>query len=293
MLEPYLLSIVIVTYKSDVYIDDCIKSIYEYNDLGIKLKIIVIDNSPIDYLPIKNICTKYESVLYLGNPQNNGFGAANNIGAAIVYSKYILFLNNDVELIEPVFKSIIKDFEENASLGCVGIRQTGGGMSFFARYEIPGGAKNIKVKNKLGKFDDSKHFLSGAFMFFRREAFIKSGKFDEKFFMYFEEPDILKRLQNCGYFTRYRHDLKFLHKIGNRRYLNEMYSKIACESLIYYIKKNQCDNWKIIFSNWLWHYRKLRFYFFIKFDYSEIFKINRIIKYDKSLFMKFRNEKGY
>ena len=43
-----LISVIIVTYHSEKIIYECINSLLKYNDIGDKLEIIVIDNSPID-----------------------------------------------------------------------------------------------------------------------------------------------------------------------------------------------------------------------------------------------------
>jgi hypothetical protein len=37
-------------------------------------------------------------------------------------------------------------------------------------------------------------YLSGCFMFFRNAALEKSGLFDERFFMYFEDTDLTRRM---------------------------------------------------------------------------------------------------
>ena len=126
------LSIIIVTYMSDEYIDLCIDSIYQYNDIGNEnIKIIVVDNSPPYYPMYNRVSKKYKDVVFIQNKSNVGFGTANNIGASVIESEYILFFNPDAELIEPVFKNIISRFENDGKLGCLGIKQSGGGLSFF------------------------------------------------------------------------------------------------------------------------------------------------------------------
>lgn len=38
-------------------------------------------------------------------------------------------------------------------------------------------------------------YIAGADLFVRRDAFCEAGKFDENIFMYYEEPDLIRRLR--------------------------------------------------------------------------------------------------
>ena len=51
----------------------------------------------------------------------------------------------------------------------------------------------IKLYIKGNTYDSKKMYMSGSFLIFDRETFIKAGKFDEKIFMYYEEPDITNK----------------------------------------------------------------------------------------------------
>lgn len=285
--NKYLLTIVIVTYKSDLFIDDCINSIYKYNDLGDNIKIIVVDNSPIDY-PMLNRCIPlYKDVVFVENSKNDGFGAANNIGAKLIDSEYILFLNNDTELVEPIFSSIIDEFKNDNKIGCVGIHQLGKGKSYFIRDCI-----NLSRKERNEKtYNERIHFLSGAFLFFTREAFEITGGFDENIFMYYEESDILNRLIEKGYKSKYINELKFVHKIGNRRSSNIKLSSIATKSFCYYMDKFNIKDKKFFLNQRLKTYYKRLFYFIIKLNFTEALKQYKIIKQSKTIFKNyFSNE---
>ena len=83
------LSAVIVTFKSDQVIHDCIQSISD------QIKIIVVDNS--DDLELKSILNEeYPKVIY-HSIDNNGYGAAINFGSNFIKTKYFLILNPDIE----------------------------------------------------------------------------------------------------------------------------------------------------------------------------------------------------
>ena len=41
-----IISIIIVTYNSQLFIKKCLDSVFKYNDVGALLEVIVVDNSP-------------------------------------------------------------------------------------------------------------------------------------------------------------------------------------------------------------------------------------------------------
>ncbi|HSW67490.1 MAG TPA: glycosyltransferase family 2 protein, partial [Bacteroidales bacterium] len=56
--------------------------------------------------------------------------------------------------------------------------------------------------------------LTGAFMFLRREAFIKTGYLDEDFFMYGEDIDLSYRITQAGYRNYYFPEARIIHYKG-------------------------------------------------------------------------------
>lgn len=233
--SKYKLVVVTVTYKPDkeefrLFLD----SFFEYNDLGDEARLIVVDNSPENSWDLKTFKRDYPSVDFVPNPENPGFGASNNKGFDLYKSDYVLFINNDVEFLEPVFNPLIKEFEKDNSIGCIGIHQEGGAPSFFQKITAPNGTT-------LDSFDEKLHFVSGAFMFFKSSCFEEIGRFDPKLFMYLEEFDLSERLIQHKYKTIYLPDLHFLHKVGNRRNINPKTWIRLFPSLIYICDKYHLD----------------------------------------------------
>ena len=85
------LSVIIVSYKSDYVIENCINSIDD------EIEIVVIDNSNNDDLK-KKIETKYKNVKCILSKKNLGMGAGNNLGIKNVNKDFALILNPDVTL---------------------------------------------------------------------------------------------------------------------------------------------------------------------------------------------------
>ena len=95
------LSIVIVTFKSEAVIHECIKSI----DKGIK--IIVIENS--NNLQFKDeLEATYNNVSCELSYDNSGMGAGNNIGIKKAETDFVLILNPDVILEKLTIEELIK-----------------------------------------------------------------------------------------------------------------------------------------------------------------------------------------
>lgn len=231
----YKLVIVSVTYKSNVIeLKKFIDSFFRFNDLGNEAKLIIVDNSPADYREVELLIDQYKNVSYIFSPENPGFGAANNKGFDLYESEYVLFINNDVEFIEPLFQELIKIHESDERIGCIGIHQMGGAPSYFRKMTAP---SNINDN----VFNDQYHFISGSFMFFKSSAFVKSGKFDSNIFMYLEEFDISNRLLINKFYTLYCPQFSFLHKVGNRKEMKVFNWETGVISFCYICKKYNLD----------------------------------------------------
>ncbi|HOA82310.1 MAG TPA: glycosyltransferase family 2 protein, partial [Defluviitaleaceae bacterium] len=197
-MDQILFSVIIVSYKKLNILIDCLDSIYKYNDIGDKLEIIVVDNSPEDSI-YSYIKSNYNNVIILKS-ENRGFGAANNLGARIARGKYLLFLNPDTILIEPIFQFAIKKFEENNNLAWFGIKlldknfKKSFSFAFINEDSFFQQLLSILFR-KLDLFIDGKMFIAGADIFIRKKVFFDIGMFDENIFMYAEEADLAIRIR--------------------------------------------------------------------------------------------------
>ena len=85
------LSIVIVTFRSDMIIHECIRSIDK------DIKIIIVENSNNTQFK-EELETKYNNVSCILSSDNLGMGAGNNIGIKNAETDFVLILNPDVIL---------------------------------------------------------------------------------------------------------------------------------------------------------------------------------------------------
>jgi GT2 family glycosyltransferase len=162
----YSTTAIIVSYKSKWIIENCIKSIEK------NTKITVVENSN-DYKLKKSLEKKYKNLKVIMN-NNNGFGNAANIGALKAKTKYLLFLGPDTIL-------------ENKAIGNI----TKIAKSFDDNF---GAILPSDFSKKVKTISEVKKSRGTALIFIKKDIFLKVGLFDESFFLYYEDNDLLERI---------------------------------------------------------------------------------------------------
>ena len=176
------LSVIIVSYKSDYVIENCINSIHS------EIEIVVVDNSNNDQLKEK-IETKYKNVKYILSKENLGMGAGNNLGIKNVNRDFVLILNPDVTLEKSSIDEMIIASQEIENFGII--------APLSDKSEYP----NYTLK-KMNDFDPIKPFkvksVDGYAMLLNLKKLKKLNGFyffDENFFLYLENEDLCLRLE--------------------------------------------------------------------------------------------------
>ena len=93
------LTFIIVTFKSEHIIDDCIESLPKNSE------IILIDNSNNKYLK-KDLEQKYNKITVIVQ-ENEGMGSANNKGIKLCKTDYAFVINPDVKFYENTIQALI------------------------------------------------------------------------------------------------------------------------------------------------------------------------------------------
>ena len=182
------LTIVIVTFKSEEVIHECIKSIDN------RIKTIVVENS---HNPeFKNKIEKmYDNVECVISAENLGMGKGNNLGINLTKTDYVLILNPDVILekktIDELFKAsnMISDF---AILAPISDNKS------YPNYKLDDTHEIYKEKKFLFEVKS----VDGFAMLINKKRIdenmnIKNQSyFDKNFFMYLENDDLCKRLKD-------------------------------------------------------------------------------------------------
>jgi len=182
------ITLILISYKSEKIIYNFIKKIPS------KIKTIIVENSQNHELK-KSIEQNYKNIsVYI--KENNGVSSALNFAVEKIETKYFLQISPDIEInfenLE-IFLNYAKKLDDRfAALG----------PRFLNVKEKS--HKQIDEKLESGKIDS----VHGSCMFINKENFEKIGKFDENFFLYFEETEYCYRAKKNGYISYQINDIK-------------------------------------------------------------------------------------
>ena len=175
------LSVIIVSYKSEYVIENCI------NSIDSEIEIIVIDNSDDDVLK-KKIESKYKNVKYFLSKKNLGMGAANNLGIKKINRDFAFILNPDVTLER---NSINEIFIASKEIDNFGIIAPLSNKDQYPNYILKRGHNFDPVKPFKVKSVDGYAMILNLKKLKKIDNF---NFFDENFFLYLENEDLCKRL---------------------------------------------------------------------------------------------------
>jgi GT2 family glycosyltransferase len=199
-------SIITVTYNSEHQISNLLNSLFKYSD---PVEVIVVDNNSKDNSA--EIVSKFKNVKLMKLSQNIGFSKANNLAAKVAKGEYLVFVNPDTRFInKDTIEKLIDDLENNPEYGLVGpllihddqtIQITVRNLPTLKR------AFNEYIMNRKGEYDFYKpdanqlcpvETIVGAGMVIKKTLFLQIGGFSEKFFLYYEDIDLCRKILEKG-----------------------------------------------------------------------------------------------
>lgn len=226
------LSIIILTYNSEKDIYPCLESVYQHNDIGEGLEVIVVDNQSREFAIMQQeITQRYPEVIITRNTHNGGYGQGNNVGIRMAQAPVVAIMNPDVRLMQPIFAAALQALQ-NDTIMCGGKQMhtpTQLGWSYAFDYNAMSYLQ-VPLRNIYKRFDyyDYRHmYLSGAFFFIRKECFEQIGMFDEQIFMYGEECDIHLRLRKAFPKKKIQFlSIPYLHLSAERPFEEQRYCQL-------------------------------------------------------------------
>ena len=199
-------SIIIVTYKGDDVLLDCLVSLKK--TCGNLPQIVVVDNSP--SVSTRQLVTDFPNVIYVESPGNPGFAGGNNKAIPFCDREYILLLNNDTVVKSSTSITDLVDFMEEHPLcgvaqGSIVLPKMGNMAGGCGSFLTPFGfqyARGFGVPlTKPGLEKPAKCFsIIGAFMLFPKSLLGNTGGFlfYDHFKSYYEESDFCHRVWLAG-----------------------------------------------------------------------------------------------
>lgn len=243
----------IVLYNTDLAeLSRTIDSIFQRN---LKIKLFLIDNSVNDSL---RILEKYPRIVYIHNPSNPGFGAAHNIAiqkAMDSGSRYHFIVNPDIYFEEDVISSMVEYMQSDSSIGMMmpQILNLDGTVQslpkllpspfsiLWRKLKTPPKAyqkfiDDYELRNVPQEIIYNAPVLSGCFTLLNLEAIKKIGLYDDRFFMYFEDWDLSRRIHR-EYKTIYYPLVSVYHGYDSGANKNSKLFKIFVKSAVTYFSK--------------------------------------------------------
>ena len=233
------IAIITVNYNGKKDTLEFLESLNKLPTTGYQLLTVVVDNASTDG-SVSNIKAQYPDVDIIQTGKNLGFSGGYNKGieyAQIWGADYFLIINNDTLIQDAnLLYELVKTAESDKSIALVSPKiYFAPGFEFHKeRYSqkdlgkvlwYGGGYLDwnnvLAVHRGIDEVDSGKYteaeetdFVSGACMLIKREIIEKVGKFDEKYFLYFEDSDFQKRVTDTGFKKYYCGKVAIYHKVS-------------------------------------------------------------------------------
>jgi GT2 family glycosyltransferase len=233
----FAVSVIVVSFNTRDLLRDCIQSILaECNQLpaGTAAEVLIVDNASTDGSPEMvedEFVAHHLPVRLMRSDVNLGFAAANNLAMEAARGRYLVLLNSDAFFRPGALRLALLHMDANTTVGVGGARLVGSqgewqpsARAFPTLWQVfvvfSGLAARYPKSRVFGAFDRTwaspdfqaeVDWVPGAFSIMRREALVKTGLFDPRFFLYCEEVDLCRRVKEKGFRVIYWPDVVVTH----------------------------------------------------------------------------------
>lgn len=229
------ISAIVVNYNAGRELELALRSV-QADCAGIAWEAVVVDNASADGSDA--VVPTFPQATLIRNATNVGFGRAVNQAVASSRAPLLLMLNPDCQLVPGATATLRAVLGAEPACAVTGPRilDPDGAVQGSARGDpdmltglfgrtgalrkllpfLPVAQRNVVAEEAVrsGASSVVVDWLSGACLLVRRDAFLAAGGFDERFFMYWEDADLCRRLRGQGYTIRYVPGATAVHKVG-------------------------------------------------------------------------------
>ena len=222
-------SVVIVSFNTKDLTRKCIRTL-ERESEGVSVELIVVDNASRDG-SADMLAEEFPYAKLILSDENLGFAGANNRGFDVATGRYIVLLNSDAFLKPGALYLSVQKMDANPRCGLAGGLLVGQDDSWQPSARMFPSVLNdfLTLTGLSARFPQSKLFgrvdrtwadpnesakvdwVPGAYSILRKDVLEKVGYFDERYFLYFEEVDLCKRIKEAGYDIWYWPDIVVMH----------------------------------------------------------------------------------
>ncbi len=211
-------SAIVLNYRDPKETVRCVAALLRQS-IRDQLEIIVVENHSRDESigVLRNRLSRYPEVRILESARNRGYGQGNDFGIRRALGRYILVINPDNELEPQGLKRMVEAMEADPRIGILAprLRHEDGTMRNSAR-RFPTMTDVFIKRTILRKFFPKKverylhqhtdpdairtvDWAAGACLLMRRDLYADVGGFDPRFFLFFEDIDLCRRVRAEGY----------------------------------------------------------------------------------------------
>lgn len=225
------ISVVIVTYNSRPVIEACLASVTRALASCLH-EIIVVDNESTD--GTAELLAARPDLRLVRSGENLGFAAGNNLAFDLARGRYVMLINPDARILAGDVGRALATLEGRSDVAIVGGRvldaEGRDGESahpfpgFLRQWLVRSGLLHRLRRSPLARLVDPiwarpcaprrVDWMPGAFLLARRSTLTEVGGFDERFFLYWEEVDLFRRLRATGRRAHYDPSLVIGHEGG-------------------------------------------------------------------------------
>jgi N-acetylglucosaminyl-diphospho-decaprenol L-rhamnosyltransferase len=280
-------TIIIVNFNSGRYLADCLESIATHAPLA---RTIVVDNASSD--GSEHAADRDQSrVDMVRNPANVGFARAVNQALARADSDLILLLNPDCRLLAGAIDLLQTELSGHPECAIVAPQilnddgtpqgnvrgdptmMTGlfGRTTLLTRWfpQSPLARRNVRMASAddRGQRSFEADWVSGACMLARRRSLAAVAGFDERYFLYWEDADLCRRLRAGGESVRCLPSAHVIHVAGqSSRSARDLSTRAFHESAYTYYATHVASSAAQRASAWLLLQLRLRWRLFRSVD---------------------------
>lgn len=265
--EPLELSIIIVNWNTRELVKNCLESIFN-TTRDFPVRAIVVDNASIDGSP-QMIRSRFPMVHLVENQENAGFARASNQGIKLAETKYILLLNPDTVVLPGALNSLVDFMDTHPQAGAAGsmVLNPDGSLQTSCYVSPTLHREFIRLFHLEGIFPKSTYrmdswdkdlpravdIIQGDCLLLRKTALDQVGTLDESFFIYSEDVDICRRLQQASWEIYWVPQAQLIHHGGQstRQVAAEMFLKLHQGKTMYFRKhhgKQAAFGYKILLA---------------------------------------------
>lgn len=225
---------VVVNYHSGPVLGECVAALLGDVSAG-RVELVVVDNGSDDG-EMDDLRDRYRAVTVLAPGANLGYARAANLGIAATTAPIVAVFNADAILEPGSAAEVLAAFGDDHQVAVVGptiinpdgtiypSARTNPGIGVAFGHAILGSVaprnrftrvyRQLDADPTVGRDVD---WVSGAALWFRRDALDRIGGWDERFFFFLEDVDVCRVIGDSGRRIRYEPAARVMHVLGTSR----------------------------------------------------------------------------